>query len=145
MELLEKYADIIVNIGVHINEGQLLVVNSPVECAPLTRLIVKKAYEAKASYVMVRWSDDIVNHEYYLHAADEAIDEVPDWIVDQFHFIVDKGAAVVSITSPSPVVINIFAMWHLLSFLLSIIYNILILLTIIFTYSHSFLSLHIIC
>ncbi len=102
MDLLEKYADILVNIGVHLNEGQMLVVNSSVECAPLTRLIVKKAYEAKASYVMVRWSDDIVNHEYYLHAADEAIDEIPDWIVDQFHFIVDKVAAVISIASPSP-------------------------------------------
>lgn len=102
MNLLEKYADIIVKVGVNINEGQVLVVNSPVECAPLTREIVKKAYEAKASYVYVKWSDDIVNHEYYLHANDEAIDEVPDWIVGQFQYILDKGAAVISITSPSP-------------------------------------------
>jgi len=45
-KLLKKFADLAVKVGVNIQKGQILVVNSPVECIELTRLIVESGYQA---------------------------------------------------------------------------------------------------
>ncbi|NLD26104.1 MAG: aminopeptidase, partial [Acholeplasmataceae bacterium] len=57
-ERLRKYAELAVKIGVNIQKGQILMINSPVECVEFTRLLVEVAYQVGASYVMIRWSDD---------------------------------------------------------------------------------------
>lgn len=102
MNLLEKYAELAVKVGVNIQQGQMLVVNSPIECKELTRLIVKSAYKAGASSVLVKWSDDVINKEYYNNAPMEVLTEVPEYVVSQAHYIVDKGAATISISAPTP-------------------------------------------
>ena len=45
-ELLQKYADFIVRVGVNPQPGQTLIINCPLEGAPLARLCVRSAYEA---------------------------------------------------------------------------------------------------
>jgi len=60
-ELLKKYADFIVRVGVNPQPGQTLIISSPLEGAPLTRLCVRSAYEAGARDVQVDWSDDAVS------------------------------------------------------------------------------------
>ena len=47
-ELLKKYADFIVRVGVNPQPGQTLIINCPLEGAPLARLCVRSAYEAGA-------------------------------------------------------------------------------------------------
>ena len=47
-ELLQKYADFIVRVGVNPQPGQTLIINCPLEGAPLARLCVRSAYEAGA-------------------------------------------------------------------------------------------------
>lgn len=101
-DLLKKYANLAVKVGVNIQKGQILVLNSPIECKDLAREIVKAAYENGASYVMVRWSDDIINKTYYEYALDEVLKEVPEYVISQMHYIVDKKAAVISISAPTP-------------------------------------------
>ena len=59
-ELLKKYADFIVRVGVNPQPGQTLIINCPLEGAPLARLCVRSAYEAGARDVQVNWSDDAV-------------------------------------------------------------------------------------
>ena len=44
-ELLQKYADFIVRVGVNPQPGQTLIINCPLEGAPLARLCVRSAYE----------------------------------------------------------------------------------------------------
>ena len=46
-ELLKKYADFIVRVGVNPQPGQTLIINCPLEGAPLARLCVRSAYEAE--------------------------------------------------------------------------------------------------
>lgn len=101
-EKLRKYAELIVKVGVNIQEDQILAINSPVECKEFTRMIVEEAYKAKAKYVLVRWSDDIVNKSFFTYASDEVIGEVPNFAVEQLKFIVENNAAVISISAPSP-------------------------------------------
>ena len=100
--LLQKYAKLAVKVGINIQKGQMLVVNSPVACYELTREIARSAYEEGASYVMVKWSDDVITKDYFTYAPMEVITEVPEYVVNQGHFIVDKGAALLSITAPTP-------------------------------------------
>lgn len=101
-ERLKKYAELTVKIGVNIQKGQILLINSPVECLDLTRLLVESAYQAGASYVMIRWSDDPISKTYFTYASDEVLTEVPEYLIEQFRYVVDKGAAVISIAAPTP-------------------------------------------
>ena len=41
---LDKYAKLAIKVGVNIQEGQTLLVRSPIECAPFVRKVVKHAY-----------------------------------------------------------------------------------------------------
>lgn len=45
-ELLKKYADFIVRVGVNPQPGQTMIIRCPLEAAPLARLCVRSAYEA---------------------------------------------------------------------------------------------------
>ena len=76
---LEEYAHLVIEIGLNVQKGQYVIINSPVECAPFARLCVKAAYEVGAKQVIMNWRDDAVAREYWLNAADECFDEVFPW------------------------------------------------------------------
>lgn len=60
-ELLKKYADFIVRVGVNPQPGQTLIIRCPLEAAPLARLCVRSGFEAGARDVQVDWSDNAVS------------------------------------------------------------------------------------
>ncbi|MFJ8266127.1 aminopeptidase [Peribacillus asahii] len=99
---LEKYAELAVKVGVNIQQGQTLVVNTTLEGAELVRLIVKKAYEAGAYNVIVNWNDDTVNRTKYELAPDEVFHEYPEWRAKETIELAEKGAAFLSVISSSP-------------------------------------------
>lgn len=99
---LRKFAKLIVNVGVNVQKDQIMVINSPVECKEFTRLLAEEGYLAGSKYVMVRWNDDIINKTYFTYADLDVIKEVPNFVIEQFKYIVDNNAAVISITAPSP-------------------------------------------
>lgn len=101
-QLLSKYAELVVKIGVNIQNGQTLVVNGTIDSAELVRLIVKKAYESGAYLVKVNWTDDTVSRLRYDMAADESFLEEPKWYAGEMLELVEKGAAVISIVSSDP-------------------------------------------
>lgn len=59
-ELLNKYADFIVRVGVNPQAGQTLIISCPLEAAPLARLCVRAGFEAGARDVQVYWQDSAV-------------------------------------------------------------------------------------
>ncbi|WP_110929188.1 aminopeptidase [Bacillus massiliglaciei] len=99
---LEKYAELAVKVGVNIQPGQTLVINTALEGAEIVRLIVRKAYEAGASNVIVNWSDDIVSRTKYELAPEEAFKEYPEWRAKETIELAEKGAAFLSIVSSGP-------------------------------------------
>ncbi|UKS28992.1 aminopeptidase [Paenibacillus sp. HWE-109] len=99
---LEKYAELVVKIGVNLNKGQDLLVESPLESLELTRLIVKKAYEAGANYVHVHWQDDVITRSKFEHAHDEALDYYPTWYTEMLERFVENGGALLNIKVPDP-------------------------------------------
>lgn len=99
---LEKYAELAVKVGVNIQKGQTLVVNTALDSADFVRLVVKKAYEAGAYNVVVNWSDDSVSRTKYELAPDEAFHEYPAWRAKEIEELAENGAAFMSVVSSSP-------------------------------------------
>lgn len=99
---LEKYAELAVQVGVNVQPGQTLVVNTTLEGAELVRLIVRKAYEAGAANVVVNWNDDTVSRTKYELAPDEAFTEYPKWRAAETIELAENGAAYLSVISSSP-------------------------------------------
>lgn len=101
-ENLEKYAELAVKVGVNVQQGQTLVVNTSIDAAEFVRLVVKKAYEAGAKNVVVNWSDDAVSRIKYDLAPDEAFIEYPKWRAQETTELAENGAAFMAIVSASP-------------------------------------------
>lgn len=100
--LLEKYAELIVKVGVNVQPGQEVVVGASIEVAPLARLVASKAYEAGASNVHVDWSDDALARMKYEKAADEVFENYPEWEKLKRDSQVEKRAAFIAIVSQNP-------------------------------------------
>ncbi|GGE64687.1 aminopeptidase [Priestia taiwanensis] len=98
-EQLKKYAELAVRAGVNLQKNQLLIIHSDIQNATFARLIQTAAYEMGASNVFIDWTDEQSTKEFYLNAADSAIDHFPDWQVARFREWDDAGAAYIHIIS----------------------------------------------
>ena len=101
-EIITKYVDLALNIGINLQKEQILVIMSPVETAPFTRLLVEKAYELGASEVVVHWSDDFCKKMTFTYGKKEIFEEMPAWQVDSLMYYANKGAAFLSIAANDP-------------------------------------------
>ncbi|WP_163102666.1 aminopeptidase [Peribacillus alkalitolerans] len=99
---LEKYAELAVKVGVNVQPGQTLVVNTTLDGAEFVRLVAKKAYEVGAKNVVVNWADDELNRIKYDLAPDEAFTEYPEHRAKEIIQLAKEGAAFISIVSSSP-------------------------------------------
>ncbi len=99
---LEKYARLIVETGVNVKKGHTIVLQISVDQAPLARLITKEAYRLGAAEVIVQWSDDIIQKEFLSHAADDRLEQVPQYKIDQTEDWLAKGASRISVVSSDP-------------------------------------------
>ncbi|MBS4179239.1 aminopeptidase [Lederbergia citrea] len=101
-EKLEKYAELAVKVGVNVQVGQTLAINTTIDNAEFIRIVVKKAYEAGAKNVIVNWNDDVVSRLKYDLAPDEAFQEYPKWRAREMEELAENGAAFMSVVSSGP-------------------------------------------
>lgn len=102
MTKLEKYASLLVEVGLNVQKDQRVSINASVDALPLVRLVTEKAYEKGAKDVKVNLKDDELTQ---LHAKNKSIEEfsdVPQWVIDERMYYSDEKAAFLSITSSSP-------------------------------------------
>lgn len=100
--LLSKYAELSVRVGVNLQKGQTLVINSPIECAEFTRIVAKEAYKAGAKEVHVEWSDEELTLIKFMNAPEEAFKEFPKWKAEGYEELAKNGAAFLSISASNP-------------------------------------------
>ena len=103
---LEKYARLVVKTGVNIQKDQILVVNSPIECADFARKIAKEAYAAGAKDVVVSWNDEKLSKIRFTDAPDKVFDEFPNWRKEMYLGYAKEGAAFVSIAASDPEILK---------------------------------------
>lgn len=107
---LEKYAEVIVKVGLNIQPGQRLLIGTPVpgmsgvqvELAPLIRLIVEKAYQIGVRFVDVMWDDDQIRYLRYKYAPSGSFEEYPTWRADGALNIAKNSDAMLILSSRNP-------------------------------------------
>ncbi len=101
-EKLQNYARLAVRVGLGLREGQRVLVQAPVDTAPLARAVVREAYAAGASFVDVRWDDDDVQLARFELAPDGTFDTISKWRVDAEIETAQAGGAVIAIRATNP-------------------------------------------
>ena len=99
---LEKYARLLVKSGINIKKDQILVINSPIECADFTRVVAEVAYNEGARDVVISWRDELFSRIRYINAPDEIFDTYPDWQKELYTSYAKEGAAFLSIAASDP-------------------------------------------
>ena len=94
--MLQKYARLLVKMGINIQDNQILVVNSPIECAGFARMIAEVAYQEGAREVIMNWRDELSTKIKYLHAKEAVFDEFPEWQKEFYLSYARQGAAFLS-------------------------------------------------
>ena len=96
-DMLDRYADLLVRVGVNLQPGQTLVIGQPgqstVEIADFVRRLAHRGWEAGAGDVQVLWGDGEVSRLRLLYASDEVLTTIPAWVVQQLDSLADAGAA----------------------------------------------------
>jgi len=107
-EMLAKYAEAIVKVGLNIRAGQRLIITLaanrgvPIQFAPLVREVAKAAYAVGAKYVDVVWGDEEMLRLRAQHAPRDSFEEYPAWSVDAVMRMIENGDALLSITGANP-------------------------------------------
>lgn len=101
-EKLEQYAELTVYVGLNVQKGQIIVINTSVDTIEFTRLVMKKAYEAGAKRVQINYVDPVQQRTHFEMAPDEAFTEYPEWSVVQRDEVIDTGGAFLWIDAEDP-------------------------------------------
>ena len=76
---LEKYAKLIVQSGLNVQEKQTVVISASIESYQLVRAVSKQAYLVGAKEVVVHYSDEEVTRMKYENMEAEDFNQVPAW------------------------------------------------------------------
>lgn len=99
---IDKYVELVIQKGINIQKGQILVISSPVEVYDFTKKLVKQAYELGASEVVVHWNDEVVGKYKYVYGAEDIFDTFPEWQKESMEYYRKKGAAFLSVYATDP-------------------------------------------
>jgi aminopeptidase len=107
---LEKYAEVIVKVGLNLQPGQRLMIGAPafgvdgtpLEAYPLVRQIAKVAYRAGATYVAVNWDDEELQRIRVQHAPVDTMNEFATWKNEAAIDYIKNGDAAITITARNP-------------------------------------------
>ena len=100
--MFEKYADLVIKVGVNLQKGQRLVIRGPIEAVELTRALTAKAYDVGCPYVDVISSDEELELIRFEHAPKDSFEEYPTWRGKGMIERGEEGAAFISIAGNNP-------------------------------------------
>ena len=99
---LQKYASLVVHVGLNVQPGQQVVLRTPIEAAELARQIAIASYQAGAKFVHPFYSDDQLTLIRYQHAPRDSFDFFPQWYADALLSLAQEGAAILSVYATDP-------------------------------------------
>lgn len=99
---LGNLATLAVQVGNNLQPHQRLFIRSPLEAAPLVRLVARSAYLAGASLVDVVWTDDLTTLERLTHSSEANLSEVSEMRYAAMEAAIERGDAYLSILANDP-------------------------------------------
>jgi aminopeptidase len=101
--LLEKYAALVVRVGVNVQPGQEVVINALPEQADAARAVASEAYRVGASRVSITYDDPFVQRAAVEHAPEDLLGKTPEHTLAQVRAWDDSRPALVSLSgNPFP-------------------------------------------
>jgi aminopeptidase len=102
-EQLDRYAQLVVELGANVGPGQQVDIEAHVEHAPFVRALARAAYRAGARSVEPVYQDKEVQAAHVAHAPDDALDASPPWHVGRVESLGSRDGVVISVTGdPAP-------------------------------------------
>lgn len=101
-EKLAEYADLAVRVGINVQPGQYVLINTTTDTLDFTRVVVEKAYRAGAKRVHVNFTDGPISRAFYDMAPDSEMDEYPAWLVAQREALIAEQGALLWIDAEDP-------------------------------------------
>lgn len=101
-QALQKYADVIVRVGLNLRAGQRLNIWAGIFDYPLVRQVAASAYQTGARSVDVLWHDQETTHIHLKNAPAEALNEIPNWLPQAALEYAENGDALLAISSENP-------------------------------------------
>jgi aminopeptidase len=92
-DLLERYAELVIRVGINLQPGREVAIRAMLEHAPLVRALVKAAYGAGAHRVEVELEDLEVLRTQIALAPEEAVGTAPRWMFEQIADMGEQGRA----------------------------------------------------
>ena len=78
----KNFAKNIVEVGLGIKEGEVLLIKCSVWAAEMAREVAKCAYEKGAKRVKIEYRDEYVDKEFYLHAEEDNLKTIYQYEIE---------------------------------------------------------------
>jgi aminopeptidase len=101
-DLLERYARLVIRVGINLEPGGEVAIRAMIEHAPLVRALVRAGYEAGARWVEVEYHDLEVLRSQIALAPEEAVGTAPRWMFERIDDVREQGRAQVFVIGWPP-------------------------------------------
>lgn len=101
-DYIEKYAELILKVGLKIKEGDKLVLRCSIEARDFAVECTKKAYELGAGEVVVDYRDQVISRLKYENESLDILTDVPKHKVDKENYYMENKAKYLSVTGSDP-------------------------------------------
>jgi aminopeptidase len=95
---IERLADLIVNFGANVQEGQVVEIGTSIGKEELTRAVTASCYRRGAKFVDVSYWDPHLKRARVLYAADGVLDYVPEWYGERALQLGEERGATISLS-----------------------------------------------
>lgn len=100
-KMLARYAEVLVQVGVQVMEGDRIILRGDTESLPLIRKIVRACWRAGAADVMVELEDDQVRLARFEEAGEATFDYFPSFRADYMEALLQAKYHRIHVSSPS--------------------------------------------
>mgnify|MGYP001199429075 CR=1 FL=1 len=101
-EMISRYAEVAVKVGLKLQKGQELIINAPIEAVDLVRAVTKIAYNAGAKLVTTFYGDDTTALMRYTESDCSQLDYANGWLARGIAEAFGNGAARLAIIGDNP-------------------------------------------
>ena len=101
-DLLDRYARLVVRVGINLEPGREVAIRAMIEHAPLVRALVRAGYEAGARRVEVDYEDLEVLRSQIALAPEEAVGTAPRWMFERLDDVREQRRAQVFVIGFPP-------------------------------------------
>lgn len=99
---LQKYAELLVKVGLNVQEKEPVYIQSSIDASEFVHLVVEEAYKIGAEDVKVSYKDDRIAQLKYQYEPESFFENVKQYDIDEKMDYLDRKAAFLSIVSSSP-------------------------------------------